>query len=177
MSYTLDQLIENGSGYVHQDILEQARAEVDAELAASKLDHCQCPACCGGIIHKSDCAVHNMPHEPNGNCDCMAEDYEALWESYVASRARIAELTTKYDSLEKSWIEGSSAHQETIEHMETVRDSYDRCYVENERLINEVKQLRGALVRICEAFGDIRTSADNSRFAMEHIARNALKEG
>lgn len=91
------------------------------------------------------------------------------------ANARIAELTAKYDSLEKSWIEGSSAHQETIEHLETVRDSYDRCYVENERLIDEVKHLRGALVRICEAFGDIRTSADNSRFAMEQIARNALK--
>lgn len=99
MSYTLDQLIENGGGYVHQDILEQARAEVDAELAAYKLDHCQCPSCCGGVIHKSDCSVHNMPHEPNGNCDCMAEDYEALWESYVASRARIAELTAEVSHL------------------------------------------------------------------------------
>lgn len=30
MSYTLDQLIENGGGFVHQDTLEQARSEVNA---------------------------------------------------------------------------------------------------------------------------------------------------
>lgn len=94
MSFTLDQLIENGGGYVHQDTLEQVRDEVEAELVSARVSHCQCPACSGGVIHKSDCAVHNMPYKPNGNCDCMAEDYEALWTSYVESRNRIAELTT-----------------------------------------------------------------------------------
>ena len=33
-------------------------------------DHCQCDACRGGIIHRSDCAVHNAPAYPIGPCDC-----------------------------------------------------------------------------------------------------------
>ncbi|MDR8026463.1 hypothetical protein KPA93_24815 [Burkholderia cenocepacia] len=32
--------------------------------------HCQCPACCGGVIHASDCAVHNAPALPRAPCDC-----------------------------------------------------------------------------------------------------------
>ena len=36
------------------------------------VDHCQCDACKGGIIHSSDCSVHNMPAMPNGPCDCGA---------------------------------------------------------------------------------------------------------
>jgi hypothetical protein len=32
--------------------------------------HCQCPACYSGLIHASDCAVHNAPAEPIGACDC-----------------------------------------------------------------------------------------------------------
>lgn len=31
-----------------------------------------CPACKDGIIHKSDCAVHNEPAERNGKCNCGA---------------------------------------------------------------------------------------------------------
>jgi hypothetical protein len=33
-------------------------------------DHCMCDACKDGDLHWSDCAVHNMPAEPNGPCDC-----------------------------------------------------------------------------------------------------------
>ena len=38
--------------------------------AAAKPAHCQCTACKDGIIHASDCAVHNGPAYPAGECDC-----------------------------------------------------------------------------------------------------------
>lgn len=37
-------------------------------------EHCQCPACKDGIIHASDCAVHNEPAKPNGPCNCGVLD-------------------------------------------------------------------------------------------------------
>ena len=43
------------------------------QMAADKLlepVHCQCFACKDGIIHASDCAVHNGPAYPVGPCDC-----------------------------------------------------------------------------------------------------------
>jgi hypothetical protein len=43
------------------------------QMAADKLQepaHCQCEACKDGIIHASDCAVHNGPAYPAGECDC-----------------------------------------------------------------------------------------------------------
>lgn len=33
-------------------------------------EHCMCDACKDGVIHASDCAVHNMPAYPNGPCSC-----------------------------------------------------------------------------------------------------------
>ncbi|WP_244134224.1 hypothetical protein [Burkholderia gladioli] len=45
-------------------------AMLDAAPAAPVADHCQCPACAGGTIHASDCAVHNGPAYPNGPCNC-----------------------------------------------------------------------------------------------------------
>lgn len=33
-------------------------------------EHCQCHACRQGLLHDSDCAVHNMPALPNGPCNC-----------------------------------------------------------------------------------------------------------
>lgn len=41
--------------------------------------YCQCNACKSGLIHSSDCAVHNEPAIPNGDCDCTPitiEEYE-----------------------------------------------------------------------------------------------------
>lgn len=35
--------------------------------------HCMCAACKGGTIHASDCAVHNAPALPVGDCDCGLE--------------------------------------------------------------------------------------------------------
>ena len=33
---------------------------------------CQCDACKDGVLHLSDCAVHNAPDLPVGPCDCGA---------------------------------------------------------------------------------------------------------
>jgi hypothetical protein len=41
-------------------------------LLAQEPVHCQCIACKDGIIHASDCAVHNGPAYPAGPCDCGA---------------------------------------------------------------------------------------------------------
>ena len=32
--------------------------------------HCMCPACKHGVVHDSDCSVHNMPESQNGDCSC-----------------------------------------------------------------------------------------------------------
>lgn len=50
-------------------ILEQVRDKL------AKKDHCQCKNCKDGYLHWSDCAVHNAPAEPVGECDC---DHEKL---------------------------------------------------------------------------------------------------
>jgi len=60
-------------GLVESTFYQVAEREINAMLAASPAhpaDHCMCPACRGGILHDSDCAVHNMPAYPNGPCDC-----------------------------------------------------------------------------------------------------------
>jgi hypothetical protein len=41
--------------------------------------HCQCTACKDGIIHASDCAVHNGPAYPAGPCDCGVAQEPAEW--------------------------------------------------------------------------------------------------
>ena len=35
--------------------------------------HCVCEACREGVLHASDCAVHNAPAHPTGECDCDAK--------------------------------------------------------------------------------------------------------
>jgi hypothetical protein len=61
--------------------------------AAAKPAHCQCPACKDGVLHASDCAVHNGPAYSLGPCDCGAtleqeEDWGALAEKQLASIKR-----------------------------------------------------------------------------------------
>ncbi|MGY6240571.1 hypothetical protein ACW910_24315 (plasmid) [Burkholderia ambifaria] len=36
----------------------------------NEIKHCQCEACKNGVIHESDCAVHNLPAFPVGKCSC-----------------------------------------------------------------------------------------------------------
>jgi len=33
---------------------------------------CQCKECTDVYLHRSDCAVHNAPAEPKGNCNCKS---------------------------------------------------------------------------------------------------------
>lgn len=58
-------------------------------LAAQQDEHCQCPACVTGTIHASDCAVHNTPAYPNGQCDCgvaaQQDEREALIRALEAA--------------------------------------------------------------------------------------------
>lgn len=56
------------------------------KLSASPPDHCQCPACIDGVIHSSDCAVHNMPAEPNGLCSCGAVDVRGIMDDAMRYR-------------------------------------------------------------------------------------------
>jgi hypothetical protein len=40
--------------------------------ALAQPEHCQCPEC-QVLPHESDCAVHNEPAYPAGECDCKAQ--------------------------------------------------------------------------------------------------------
>ena len=45
------------------------RAAIE-EAEKQEPEHCMCPACINGNLHASDCAVHNAPALPIGECDC-----------------------------------------------------------------------------------------------------------
>jgi hypothetical protein len=60
--FELGQLAENG-------LLPWQLESAYADYIESK-KHCECPACIGGDLHFSDCAVHNGPALPVGPCDC-----------------------------------------------------------------------------------------------------------
>lgn len=34
------------------------------------MDYCECGSCTPELAHWSDCAVHNMPASPKGECNC-----------------------------------------------------------------------------------------------------------
>lgn len=53
------------------DALTNAIAQAQAEAAEK---HCMCEACKDGVIHDSDCSVHNEPAYPKGPCDCCAAE-------------------------------------------------------------------------------------------------------
>lgn len=38
------------------------------------LKTCNCEECAKGILHDSDCSVHNEPAYPKGKCDCSKKD-------------------------------------------------------------------------------------------------------
>ena len=73
------------------------------KMAADKLQeptHCQCTACKDGIIHASDCAVHNGPAYPAGECDCGVEQEparEALKLALVALETLMLERGSIYE--------------------------------------------------------------------------------
>lgn len=57
--------------------VELIGAKLYAAPQAASEQHCMCPACRDGVIHASDCAVHNGPAEPVGSCDCNASQQQA----------------------------------------------------------------------------------------------------
>jgi hypothetical protein len=61
-----------------------------ALLSAHQAEHCQCKSCKGGVIHASDCAVHNMPARPNGECDCRASDQ--TWNEAIEHKLRTLQV-------------------------------------------------------------------------------------
>lgn len=58
----------------------------EPQLSAEMRKHCMCERCKDGVIHAACCAVHNMPAEPNGECDCepetpaFSEDLSYYWQ-------------------------------------------------------------------------------------------------
>jgi hypothetical protein len=65
-------------GYTTQQVLPKdyttqqpvPLVEIEYTLSIAEPAHCQCTACKDGILHASDCAVHNGPAYPAGPCDC-----------------------------------------------------------------------------------------------------------
>ena len=49
---------------------------------------CQCDACRGVIVHRSDCAVHNEPALLNAACDCGASKRAAEVLGVVADNTQ-----------------------------------------------------------------------------------------
>jgi len=57
--------------------------------------HCQCPACKDGVLHASDCAVHNGPAYPAGSCDCgVAQEPIAYVTGTYGGRFVVAPLNS-----------------------------------------------------------------------------------
>ena len=75
---------------LHQEN-EQLKAQTEQSIG------CQCPACLK-TLHASDCAVHNAPAHPVGECDCGAQPYpenfiDALKYDVARRDSESAELT------------------------------------------------------------------------------------
>jgi hypothetical protein len=62
-----DKLLEDATRSCNN--IDEQRA-LDALMRKAQPAHCQCPACKDGVLHASDCAVHNGPAYPAGPCDC-----------------------------------------------------------------------------------------------------------
>ncbi|CBJ38279.1 protein of unknown function [Ralstonia solanacearum CMR15] len=59
-------------------------------------EHCQCAACKNGVLHASDCAVHNGPALPVGQCDCgkqQVEPSEQMRQMALADLYEFQQLT------------------------------------------------------------------------------------
>ena len=54
----------------------EANKDGDYSMVEWNANHCMCDACKCGIIHSSDCAVHNEPAMKNGACDCRVSNVE-----------------------------------------------------------------------------------------------------
>lgn len=66
--------------------LAPSRVTLAAKPQAAEQSHCMCPACKDGTIHASDCAVHNAPALPVGECNCSKSqpiDERAAFEKWA----------------------------------------------------------------------------------------------
>jgi hypothetical protein len=68
--------------YTQNRHVNEAIAAIKEALAQPA--HCQCTACKDGVIHASDCAVHNGPAYPAGPCDCGAMNDRQRLEAIVS---------------------------------------------------------------------------------------------
>lgn len=64
--------------------------------------HCQCSECKGGVIHTSDCAVHNEPAMQKGSCDCGVSTRirDAAHELLEALKAVVAVADRRTDEFD-----------------------------------------------------------------------------
>ena len=72
----------------------------DKEITAIKeaLSSCQCPEC-RLVLHASDCAVHNEPAYPKGECNCGAQP-EQDWSMLEAMQGSLREHMARIKELE-----------------------------------------------------------------------------
>jgi hypothetical protein len=68
----------------HHGWLRGEQCEICNASPAPKPAHCQCTACKDGVIHASDCAVHNGPAYPAGPCDCGVMNDRQRLEAIVS---------------------------------------------------------------------------------------------
>jgi len=62
--------VEESETLAQYGVKRDDTGEVRYFTTAVTYEHCMCDACKDGVIHWSDCAVHNEPAYPNGSCDC-----------------------------------------------------------------------------------------------------------
>ena len=74
-----DKLLEEATRSCNH--IDEQRA-LDALMREAQPTHCQCTACKNGILHASDCAVHNGPAYPAGPCDCGVAQEPVAWAIY-----------------------------------------------------------------------------------------------
>lgn len=68
----MEEHIRNGVD-VPQWVVEEWLNAINSHLSPTS-EHCMCIHCKGGNCHASDCAVHNEPAMPIGECDCGMRD-------------------------------------------------------------------------------------------------------
>jgi hypothetical protein len=66
--------VQESDIFAQYGVLRDDIKEIRFFVHAEPHSHCICDACKGGVIHNSECAVHNMPSFENGACDCGAKE-------------------------------------------------------------------------------------------------------
>ena len=78
--------------------------------------HCECDECKDGMIHDSDCAVHNQPALPKGECNCLPTGF------YITCQF-CGEIGFDYVGLkmhyENGWCDAYSNTSESIQEKQT----------------------------------------------------------